>query len=299
VSAGSGVTIVGVAELYRTAAGRLEVRLWCEDRLDRWTTPHVRRVIPTSAGETHLLEAGAGELTVLYLPGTNFNAATSLPLVTALAQHHRVVVADLPGQPGLSDGTRPPGDRLAAYGSWADQVVDEVRGSRLVLVGHSLGAAVALAATPGAADGLLLVDPAGLIRLRVGVSTLRATLAWWARPTPARSARLLDHMHAAGHHASELHVEWMTLVARHTRTAGAPGPLPADCIQRWRKVPRTVLCGAQDCFLPVRPLEQAVRDRLGVELRVLDDAGHLATEDQPGAILAAVADLTGRTAGRA
>jgi pimeloyl-ACP methyl ester carboxylesterase len=287
------VTIVRVAELYRTAAGRRDVQRWCEDQLDRWTIPHERRVIPTAAGETHLLAAGAGELTVLYLPGTNFNAASSLSLVTALAEHCRVVVADLPGQPGLSDGARPGGDRLAAYGRWADQVVAEVEGSRLVLAGHSLGAAVALAATPGEPEALLLVDPAGLIGLRVGASTLRATLAWWARPTPALSARLLDHMHAAGRHASELHVEWMTLVARHTRTAGAPGPLPADRVERWRKRPRTVLSGAQDCFLPVGPLAQAVRTRLGVELTVLEDAGHLAPEEQPGAVVAAVAVLAG------
>ena len=42
--------------------------------------------MPTAAGPTHLLEAGQGRLTIVFLPETNENAATSLPL---LALHPR------------------------------------------------------------------------------------------------------------------------------------------------------------------------------------------------------------------
>ena len=41
--------------------------------------------MPTAAGPTHLLEAGQGRLTIVFLPGTNENAATSLPLLALLA----------------------------------------------------------------------------------------------------------------------------------------------------------------------------------------------------------------------
>lgn len=282
-----------MADIYRTAAGRDRVRSWCVDQLDHWTTPHDRTTIDTAAGETHLVSAGAGDLTVLYLPGTTLNAAASLTLVTAFAAAHRVVVADVPGQPGLSTGMRPSGNRLVAYGRWVDELLARLRADRLVLAGHSLGAAIALAAgTPGVA-GLLLLDPAGLVRLRVSPSVLSATLPWLVRPTPARSARLLRHLHAPGGQPSPTHIEWMTLAARSTRTSLAPPPWPASSLRRWQAVPRTVLSGELDCFLPVGSLRTAVREKLDTDLQVLHGAGHLAPEERAGAIVEAVTPFAG------
>ena len=135
-----------MADLYRSPAGHEAIRSWCASRLDGRAFPHERRTVPTVLGETSLVTAGDGPATVLYLPGTNFNAASSLLLVDALAGRVRVVVADLPGQPGLSAGRRPP-DRLA-YGAWVDELVASLAADRLVLAGHSLGAAAALTADP-------------------------------------------------------------------------------------------------------------------------------------------------------
>lgn len=278
-----------MAELYRTPAGREAIRSWCTARLEEWAVPHERRTMPSTLGDTALVAAGDGPATVLYLPGTNFNAATSLALVGALAARVRVVVADLPGQPGLSAGRRP-ADRLA-YGRWISEIAASVAADRLVLAGHSLGAAAALTADPGGVQGLLLLDPAGVIRLRVRPGTLAATVPWLLRPTPARSGRLLAEMHARGRTPSPGHVEWMTLVARHVRTGLAPSPLPHAVLDRWQGTPRAVLCGDQDCFLPVPPLAAATRARFGVDLDVVADAGHLTPEDQPARVAEAVGAL--------
>ena len=275
-----------MADLYRSPAGHEEIRSWCTDRLDRWAVPHERRTVPTALGETSLVTAGDGPATVLYLPGTNVNAASSRPLIGALAARLRVVVAALPGQPGLSAGRRPP-DRLA-YGGWIDEIAASLAAGRLVLAGHSLGAAAALTADPAGDHALLLLDPAGLIRLRVRLGTLAATLPWLLRPTPDRSARLLAEMHARGRAPSPEHLEWMTLVARHVRTSLAPSPLPQSVLDRWRNTSRAVLCGDQDCFLPVAPLAAAVRAKLGVDLDVVEGAGHLTPEDQPARVAQAV-----------
>jgi pimeloyl-ACP methyl ester carboxylesterase len=251
--------------------------------------PHERECVVTALGNTHLLSAGTGETTVLYLPGTNFSAATSRPVVTALAGNFRVVVADVPGQPGLSSGERPRGDRMRAYGAWVDGLVAHLSAATLVLAGHSLGAAVALSADPSGVAGLVLADPAGLVRLRVTPGLLVDTIPWLLRPTPARSARLLQRMHAADRRPSTADAEWMTLVARHTRSTLAPSPLPTSVVGRWRAVPHLVLSGARDCFLPVRSLRSAIHEKLGSELTVISGAGHLAVEEQPEALVSAVA----------
>src|SRR3954470_16860305 len=254
-----------VADVYRSAAGRAAVQEWCEGQLDGWSTPADRVVVGSRLGPTHLLTAGSGPVTVVYLPGTNANASTSASVVVALARRHRVVVADVPGQPGLSAGHRPGGDRLAAYGSWAEELIASLGRDRILLAGHSLGAAIALSTAPAGVAGLVLLDPAGLIRLQVNPRLLGATSAWLLRPTPARSARLVRHLHARSWEPSAAEVEWMTLVARHTRTSLAPSPVPDAVARRWWSVPRRVLSGEHDTFLPVRRLGAAARQKLDVE----------------------------------
>lgn len=114
--------------------------------------------------------AGQGDGLCVYLPGTNFNAATSTGLLGVLASRRRVVCADLPGQPGLSASGRL-GDEPEVWARWVAEVIEECRRrvaeGRVVLMGHSRGAAVALAAAPGSVDSLVQLSPAGLARVRV------------------------------------------------------------------------------------------------------------------------------------
>jgi pimeloyl-ACP methyl ester carboxylesterase len=168
-----------------------------------------------------------------------------------------------------------------------------LQADRLILAGHSLGAAIALAAGTSGVTGLLLLDPAGLVRLRVSPPVLAATLPWLVRPTPARSARLLRHLHAPGWQPSAMHIEWMTLAARHTRSSLAPPPLPASSLRRWRAIPSVVLSGELDCFLPVGPLRTAVREKLATDLDVLQGAGHLTPEERAEAIAEAMVPFAG------
>lgn len=271
---------------YRSLQGQHEIRGWCLDRLDDWNVDHERVDVGTSAGQTHVVLAGAGDATVIYLPGTNFNAATSRAVAGELAQVARVVVPDLPGQPGLSDEHRPAGEALAGYGAWLGEIIDAfgAADAPLVLVGHSLGAAVALAAEPHGVDGLMLVSPAGLVRLRVPAPVLRTTLTWLARPKDSRSRQLLKHLSAANSSLDSRLVDWMTLVSRNTMPVGAPGPLPVSTLERWLGTPRMVVTGRQDCFLPLDRIVPAAKAALLADVEVLCDAGHLSVEEQPGQV---------------
>lgn len=272
-----------MASLYRSPEGERRVRDWCSRRLDAWSRPHDRASVETSLGATHLVEAGDGDTVCVFLPGTNFNAATSLRFLEALSARVRVVAVDLPGQPGLSSSTRPRPE-AEGYGAWIAEVLDAVRDrrrpTRLVVVAHSRGAAVALAG-PTAVDGLGLVAPAGLTGVRLSGPVLRAALPWMLRPTEARSASLLRLMSSPHTDPDPALVEWMTLVARDTRSTGAPGPLPDRVLDRWRGTSVTVLAGEHDCFFPPERLRRPAAARLGVAVDVLAGVGHLAVEEAP------------------
>ncbi|MFK0259048.1 alpha/beta fold hydrolase [Streptomyces sp. NPDC090445] len=274
--------------IYRSEQGEEAVRRWCLDRLEGWRRPHERAEATAGGARTHLVTAGSGPVTVVYVPGTNFNAAVSLPLADALcAAGHRVVLPDVPGQPGLSSGAREPaGGRLSWYGDWLGDVLEAAgtagTGS-VTVMGHSFGAAVALSCPSPRVGRLVLLSPGGFGRLRLTPRLLAASAGWYLRPGPARSARLLRAMGAPGYAPRADLVEWMTLVARHARSSGAPGLAEAR-----RKVAYRVVTGAHDTFLPPHRLGPAVRARLGAGLDVVPDAGHLLVEERPDLVAALV-----------
>ncbi|MFF4606487.1 alpha/beta fold hydrolase [Streptomyces sp. NPDC001339] len=265
--------------IYRSATGRDLIRRWCLDQLTAWPVPHERRTVTAKGARTHVVLAGSGATTVVFVPGTDFNAAASLPLATALvAAGHRVLLVDVPGQPGLSSGARPrSGGGLPWYGAWLSEVIETVSSEPVAVMGHSFGAAIALSSDSPRIDRLVLVSPGGLTRLRLTPTVLAASAAWFLRPAPTHSSRLLRTMLAPGHPPREELVNWMTLVARHSRSSGAPGAaaLPA------RSVPLRVVTGEHDVFLPPWRLGPAVRGALGAELGVVSGAGHLVIEERP------------------
>lgn len=265
--------------IYRSTAGKELIRRWCSDQLDAWAVPHERTTVTANGTQTHVVLAGDGATTVVFVPGTNFNAAASLPLATVLvATGYRVLLVDVPGQPGLSSGERAiSGGRLSWYGAWLSEVIKKVSPEPAVVMGHSFGAAIALSTDSPRISRLVLVSPGGLTRLRLTPTVLAASTAWFLRPAPTHSARLLRAMVAPGYQPREDLVTWMTLVARHSRSSGAPG----TAVLPTRPIPRVVVTGEHDVFLPPKRLITAVQSTLGTELGVVPEAGHLMVEERP------------------
>ncbi|MFI1932500.1 alpha/beta fold hydrolase [Streptomyces sp. NPDC020330] len=285
-----------MTSVYRSEQARAEVRRWCAHRIEGSGLAHDRSEVVTSAGATGVLTAGPeprdGGPTVVLLPGTNMNAALCLPVVEAIARERRVVVLDLPGQPGLSADLRPRVNRLSWYGKWLTEALASAVPGPVVVVGHSLGGAVALACDAPQIVGRVLLSSAGLVRLRVPVPLLAATVPWLLRPTVARSTALVRHMAAPGEGCvPALLGEWMDLVGRCCRTSLAPPPLPSGLLELRRSVPTLVLTGQFDPFLPPRHLGPAARRRLGAEFTVIEGAGHLLLDESPKAVLVAVREF--------
>lgn len=255
--------------------------------------PHEVAEVTTRMGATSVVRAGAGPRTVVFLPGTNFNAATSLELLAVFVRAGLAVTcADLPGQPGLSAADRSPAEE-SAFAEWIGEVLTHVRrdlpaGGTLSLVGHSRGAAVALTAPAELVDHLVLVSPAGLVDVRPTWPMLRATLPWLVRRNDAGSRRLARLMSGPQGSPSPELVAWLTLVARSTRTTGAPGRCEESALHGWRGRSVRVLTGEHDCFFPPGRLAEPVKQDLGTDLTVVAGAGHLLVDQAPERVVAAV-----------
>ena len=144
---------------------------------------------PVFGGQVFLREAGVSNPQLLLLiHGIGDNAGNLWDeLLPVLAQKYHVVVPDLPGF-GRSDKD----NHLyspAAYAEFLDGLIKGLPEKPVILVGHSLGGAVALmyAARYGPAlDRLVLIDSVGLLhRLAVSQNFARQLLQFDAPFTPS------------------------------------------------------------------------------------------------------------------
>lgn len=283
-----------VKSLYRSAEGRDLIRGWCLEQIEAWPVPHTRTVLSTSVGGTHIVKTGEGPTQVVLVPGTNFNAATSLPLATVLAQRWSTMVVDVPGQPGLSAGDRPRGDRTAWYATALRETLAAAGVEDVIVVGVSLGAAIALACDSTRIAGRVLYSPGGLVGLKVDPAMALASTRWLLRPNAARTRRMLELFVAPEHEPPAHLVEWMTLMAAHCRSTLAPPPLPADLVAARCARPFVAATGQYDRFLPPARLAPAVRRHGGASLTVLPGVGHLACDERPQDAIGLVEKLIGQ-----
>lgn len=277
--------------VYKNTRGQHAVRQWCVDAIARAAFPLATATVDTSAGRISLTSAGTGRTRVVLVPGTGFNAAVTLPWLEALSLRWPTAVVDLPGQPGLSDPRRPRRARLTWYGRILAEVLEAIDAERVVLVGNSLGAAVALAADSSRIAGRALISPAGFMRLSLDPKLAVASSLWLLQPTAEHTRRLLRMFVAPGEEPPETEVEWMTLLAACCRTTLAPPPLPAELLARLARLPCVVAVGEHDRFLPPRRLLPAVRRTINVESRVFPSVGHLITPGHLDEVVSLVAEV--------
>jgi pimeloyl-ACP methyl ester carboxylesterase len=276
---------------YKSPRGQDAVRRWCTEALARADFPLTSAAVDTSAGRVQLTSAGTGRSRVFMVPGTASNAAVALPWLRALSARWATTVVDLPGQPGLSDPRRPRRARVEWCGRVLNEVLAVVEADEVVLVGNSLGAAVALAADSPRIAARALISPAGFIRLSVDPELALAAAIWLWRPTSERTRRMLRLFVAPGEDPPDTDVEWMTFMATRCRTTLSPPPLPAELVASRAELPCVVGVGEHDRFLPPRRLAPALRRTMNIDLRVFSDMGHLTTPRRLDEVVSLVAEV--------
>jgi pimeloyl-ACP methyl ester carboxylesterase len=206
---------------------------------------------------------------------------------------------DLPGH-GHSEG---PGRTLvAAYGDWLLGFLDALDLEKAVLVGHSMGGAIALDVAlrfPERVAGLGLVATGA--RLRVAPAILDCL-----RQDPGEAIRLIT----GWSYGAEAPPEMVRLGVRQL-AAGDPNVLHGDFVAcnafdlRDRlgeiRAPAAIVCGTGDRMTPVKHASFLQENLPGASLHLVEGAGHMVLVERPQAVVRALAALLQtleKTAGR-
>lgn len=271
--------------VYRSAAGEVAVRAWCEAALAREPRLRTRRV-PAAGRDTGVHRLSGGPATpVLLLSGELLGTANLVPALRLLAEDRPVLSADLPGLPGTGDASRSALHRAGALGAWLDDLLPRITDTPVIVLGHGIGAVAALTATPSPlVAALVLVGPDGLAAPVPDLGRTRAAWAWRLSPNARTAAGLLDALGAPPEREGHPLTVWTALVGRHCRAEPVPGLLRGEEFRDWSGTPVAVATGEHDRVLTPSLLSGPARRLLGTGVSVLPGAGHLALHDAPEAV---------------
>ena len=135
--------------LFKSEAAKATLLAAYEEVLDRWPLPLERLKVETRVGETAVLAFGPSAVDgkkhrpLILLHGTLSNSSMWLGDAAALARDRRVFAVDIPGEPGMSAGTRLDwqGDACAL---WLEEVAAGLGLKEHDLLGLSIGGWIAL-----------------------------------------------------------------------------------------------------------------------------------------------------------
>jgi len=196
---------------------------------------------------------------------------------------------DLPGHGRSGGGGR---NQIPAYGDWLVGLLDELELEQAILVGHSMGGAIALDLAlryPQRVAGLGLVATGA--RLRVAPALLDAL-----RQEPESGVKMIADWSFGPEAPQEI-----CRLARRQMNMVAPDVLYGDFVAcdefdvvgRLDEIeaPAFVLCGTQDRMTPVK-YATFLRDQIeGATLTLAEGAGHMVMLEQPRAVTEALASF--------
>jgi pyruvate dehydrogenase E2 component (dihydrolipoamide acetyltransferase) len=233
---------------------------------------------------------------IVFLHGLGGSLGTWQIVLGGLAETHRVIGLDLPGH-GASAKADPSKTDYSVEGH-AAAIAESLHGLGLknaIVVGHSLGGAVALAlaeGNPGLIRAMILIDSAGLgteigaelLQLMAGEpgpDTARSLLELFMADQKLVNKRAIDEM--AGNQLSE--GGWAAQQAT-TNAAFSNGKQTDYSAVRVQNVSHPVLLiwGENDHVIPVDHAVHAVRSLPDAILAVLPGIGHVPQVEQPDVV---------------
>jgi pimeloyl-ACP methyl ester carboxylesterase len=264
--------------------------------------PPAGRFVEAAGARLHVVERGQGPALLLVHGLAGQLGNFTYGVVDRLAAQYRVVAVDRPGSgysqraPGASAALSAQADTLAA-------LIETLELGRPVVVGHSLGGAVALALAqrrPERVSGLALVAPlthlapvpAAFKGLMIASPWLRSLVAWTlaAPATLVLGDRMLAQVFAPEPAPRDFGVKGGGLlalrpshfIAASADLAAIPEDLPA-MTQRYgaMKLPVSILFGRGDRILDPREQGEALAAELPGATLTLVEGGHMLPVTQP------------------
>jgi pimeloyl-ACP methyl ester carboxylesterase len=226
-------------------------------------------------------EGDAKKPPLVCIHGAGSSSVIFMDVVRRVSSQRRVVAIDLPGH-GQSDAWHPPDDvSIDTYRDAVGTVCANLKIERAVLLGHSMGTLVAVAATaawPERVAGLVLVNggvtiPVAPVLFERLANDFARFGKWFARLawSPATPLDVVERWGAVAFTAEQEIAVADFRAVEHWNGEGAAQKVNA---------PSLVLGGADDLLTPPKLTEELARAVRG-RASIVPAAGHMLIQEQP------------------
>jgi pimeloyl-ACP methyl ester carboxylesterase len=249
------------------------------------------------------MEAGDGPPLVLLQGGIECGGAYWAPVISRLAERHRLIVPDVPGL-----GESEPVARLdaAAFADWFAELLRDTCEEKPALIAHSLQGSLAASFAVKHGDllrRLVIYAAPGIGPYRIPLGLRVVAVRFGLRPTE-RNAERFDRWAFFDFDAVRRRdPAWYDAFSAYSRSRAAVPHVKRTMRQLIRAgarrvpdtelrriaVPTALLWGTHDRFVPIGLAEDAGA-RLGWPLRVIERAGHAPHIERPDAFVDGVHD---------
>jgi pimeloyl-ACP methyl ester carboxylesterase len=263
--------------------------------------PVTERRLQVAGVSTTVLEGGAGPPVVLLHGGIECGGVYWAPVISSLAESHRLVIPDVPGL-----GESEPAGRLdaVAFADWFVALLGLTCQEKPTLIAHSLLGSMAarFAAQHGDLLRQLVVYGApGIGPYRMPLGLLVAAILLDLRPTERNNERFERWAFLDPDRTRQRDAEWFDAFNAYSLSLGAvphvkrtmrqlikigTKQIPDTELQRIN-IPTALLWGRYDRMTPLR-LAETASSKLSLPLHVIEDAGHVPHIEQPEAFLRAL-----------
>ena len=222
---------------------------------------------------------GAHEQSLIFLHGSGGDHSAWSHQYAVLHKQYNVVALNLPGH-GNSEGNGK--SDIGSYCLWVKKLLDILQLNNIILVGHSLGAAITLQfalAYPQTIQGILTVG--GGMKMPVNPSIFE-----FLKTNPTESVEIICKFSVAKANREKFMEPLMKSLAQ-ARIDVLQGDLSAcdkfDVSQEINKISlkTLVICGAEDKMTPPEFSRQIAESISGANLCLIEGAGHMVMMEKP------------------
>ena len=222
---------------------------------------------------------GAHEQSLIFIHGSGGDYSAWSHQYAGLHKQYNVVAVNLPGH-GSSEGNGE--SNIGSYCLWVKKLLDILQLENIILVGHSLGAAISLQFAinyPQIIQGIVPVG--GGMKMPVNPAIFE-----FLKTNPVESIELICKFYVAKVNREKFMAPLMKSLAQ-TRIDVLQSDLSAcdkfDVSQEISKISLNVLviCGAEDKMTPPEFSRQITESISGAKLCLIEGAGHMVMMERP------------------
>lgn len=272
--------------VFKTKAEETKYQTAYDKALKLWNIPYTEEDVKTSFGTAHIVIAGPrnGKSLVL-LHGMDASSTMWYPNIKVLAENHRIYAIDFIMEPNKSNLTAKPlsSDDIVVF---YNEIFDHYKLKKLDLIGASRGGWIAtLLATqkPNSIDKIVLLSPAQTFKFLDKPRKTTSALMLKLFPSEKKFSKTLNTFSTHPENISRIYKRQFYLANKYAKSNSSMLKMMPFSDKELKSIqnPVLVLIGDKDVINSEESLERAKKHLSRSETRIIKDAGHFLTIDQP------------------